>query len=130
MRVTKTIKADDIRARKYYRKYGDKLLSVRHVEDEEKQCLHTTVEIIVETHALEASLRDNSDSSHDRKIWVAVDIPWSEEALRMRAKSLGARWSSHYRVWVMLYEHAAELGVINRVVPDLIYKIEDVSFDD
>ena len=54
-------------------------------------------------------------------------MDFNDLELRYQAKQLGAMWSKKRKVWVLLYQHAVELGIIHRQRPDLMALVDDVD---
>jgi 6-phosphogluconate dehydrogenase (decarboxylating) len=109
------------------RRYGNKLVKVRYREDLDKQSVYTTVEVIITQRDIKPATNQSAVYAAQNKEWVAVQIDFKETQLRATVKALGAKWSIERKVWVMLYQHAVEAGVLNRVIPNLASKIKDVE---
>lgn len=127
MRVTKTIKPGQNGSQRFVRQYGKNLVTVRYREDTAKRSLYTTVEIIVDHRDMLPGINTASLTKFENNKWVALKIAFREAELRQRAKMIGAQWSVKYKVWVMLHQQAVELGIADRVVPNLAAKIDDID---
>ena len=128
MDVVKTMRPGQTGANRFVRKYGKQLVAVRYRRNPNDTKTYTTVELIVDEREYagkKVSLR--SVHAYKRKEWVAVPIAFHEHELRHQAKHLGARWSKNHKVWVLLYQHAVELGIIHRQRPDVLAQINDVD---
>jgi hypothetical protein len=51
---------------------------------------------------------------------VAVRIAYREAALRSAAKAAGARWDPALKLWVLRYDQAVALALVDRIVPDAL----------
>lgn len=91
---------------KQLRRYGDALVCVRYREDSERALRLTTVELVVE----QRPIRPRGDPT------VRVRIDFDEDALRQRAKDLGAQWHQPSRAWAMPYSVAERLQLVDRIV--------------
>jgi hypothetical protein len=74
--------------KKLVERYGDRLVCVRYRYDEERRRRIKTVELI----------EDETEWAPPGTLYL-VEIGWAEQALRERAKELGARWDPARRVW-------------------------------
>lgn len=75
-------------------KYGDALICVRYRYDETSRTRIKTVELIVEKKELSSTQK----KSEDDRI-VAVQIAFSETALKNMAKKMGGRWDPEVKLW-------------------------------
>ena len=128
MEVVKTIRPGQKGAGRFLRKYGKQLVVVRYRRSPDEKKTFTTVELIVDERGYEGkNINLVAVHGRKRKEWVAVPIAFHELDLRHQAKQLGAQWSVKQKVWVILYQHAVELGIIHRQRPDLMALIDDVD---
>jgi hypothetical protein len=98
--------------KKYLARFGERLVCVRYLYDEQNRCRHKTVELIVETVPWEPNAR--RPRRRDDEI-VAVRIAWHETDLRERARRLGAVWRPAQKLWEMHWIDARRLGIADRV---------------
>jgi len=99
--------------KKYVQRYGERLVCVRYLYDQQKGCRHKTIELIVETVPWQPKARRSR--RRDEEI-IAVRIAWSESDLRERAKRLGAIWRPAQKLWEMRWLDAKRLGLDDRIV--------------
>jgi hypothetical protein len=94
-------------------KFGPALLCVRYRYDEETGENLTTAEIVIERRPSNRSLRH-----HDIDI-VAVAVPFEEQILRKKLKSVGGRWDPRERVWRVQYGSIkTDSALVSRIVPE------------
>lgn len=106
MRITKTLLPGATGALKLARKFGAKLLCVRHRQDDKGHYRHVTVELVVER----VPIRPRSERL------VSVNIHPSRTALQARARAGGARWDGKARLWRMPKPLALRLGLRDQIV--------------
>ena len=109
LHVTKTLEPGQPGAVKLGQRYGDSLLCVRYRQDASGLVRYTTVELIV----------DRAEISQKSKRIVGVRIEYHEEALRMKARSAGARWDADSRLWRMPLSVAHALALTERVKEEI-----------
>ena len=127
MKVLKTIKPGQNGSRRFLREYGEKLVNVRYRQDLLKQSAYTTIEIIVDQRELlPPNVRAGLPTYYDN-LWVAIKITFKETELRSKVKQRGAKWSLRHKVWIMQRRLAVELGIADRVIPNLASRVEDVD---
>ena len=126
--VVKTLKPGQTGTSRFTRKYGAQLVAVRYRRKPLDNKTYTTVEIIVDEREYAGkNISLKSVHSYQRKQWVAVPIAFDELELRYQAKQMGAQWSKKYKVWVLLYHQAVEMGIIHRQRPDVLELIDDIE---
>lgn len=110
MKARLTLKPTHRKAKKFYRKYGDRLVYVRYRYDAVRQKRFTTVEIIV----------DEADWLPPRaplpEEIVGVRVEKEERDVQLRIKQVGGKWNWRKRVWELRYDAVLELGLRNRMV--------------
>jgi hypothetical protein len=99
--------------RKLLERYGERLVRVRYLYDQQSGRRLKTVELIVESVAWQPRARH--PRRRDDEI-VAVRIAFNESDLRERAKRLGAVWRPAHRLWEIKWIDAKRLGISDRVV--------------
>ena len=114
MKVIKKLNAGMPGTKFYTKLYGKNLVCIRHRYDPEKEQLHTTVELIVQSRKLKGKY--NVLSNYDHGAPVDVKIGYEESSLRQDVKSAGARWMQDSKTWRMPYSTAVKLGLINRIM--------------
>lgn len=101
--------------KRHLKRFGDRLLFVRYRNDPERQRRLVTVELIVEEGPL---LTQNPAIKHlfphpNRNVLVRID--YEETSLREKAKMEGARWQAEEKRWLMRYQNAKKLGLLDRI---------------
>ena len=114
MKVLKKLNAGVPGTKFYTKRYGKNLVCIRHRYDPEKDELHTTVELIVQSRKPKG--RYNVLSNRDHGAPVDVKIGFEERELRLSVKEAGARWIQDSKTWRMPYATAVKLGLINRIM--------------
>jgi hypothetical protein len=98
-------------AAKYLARYGDSLVSVRYRYDAERKKRQITVELVVDERHWEKDVKRIPANRI-----VKVKIYYGETDLRLRVRSVGAKWDSDNRVWEMKYGDVVALGLEKRIV--------------
>ena len=115
--VRQTLRPGDAGTRKFAARYGEKLICVRYRVDAARAVRYTTVELIVDRAPLtRRSMRPSSSSVPDRNPMVGVRILFREEALREKAKEVGAIWRPRQKLWEMPLLTARRLGLGDRIL--------------
>jgi len=110
MRTRVSLKPGRRGTKKLLAEYGDRLVRVRHRQDERTGQLFKTVELIVE----EMTDRPPDKSSTGQRI-VRLRVGWDEWEMRTTVKEAGGRWNPRERVWELRYDRVVELGLEERV---------------
>ena len=113
METRLTLRPGQNGTRKLVERYGERLVRVRYLYDQESSRRLKTVELIVESVPWKPRPRKLRRS--DDEI-VAVRIAFDETDLRERARRLGAIWRPKQRLWEMHWGDAKRLGLSGRVV--------------
>lgn len=127
MKVIKTIKPGQHGTRRFLKRYGERLVCVRYREEAATRSVFTTVELIVDQREKLPGVDQSSVYSQRDQQWVALKIAYEESELRSRVKRKGGQWSQREKVWVLMYKHAAEIGILDRVIPNLAARVTDVE---
>lgn len=127
MKVIKTISPGQPGAQRYTRRFGQRLIKVRYSADPRSRSVFTTVELVVARREHLPGVSLQAVFARQNKQWVAVRVDFEETELRQRIKATGAKWSKRHKVWVMLYEHALEVDVVDRIIPNLAGQVTDVD---
>ena len=106
LKVLKKLAPDQPGARKLARRYGNALVCVRHRADAKGQCRYTTVELLVETTAIQPRT--------DKLVKIKIDF--NEGHLRTVVRAAGAKWDPKGKVWLLPRRVAGALNLLNRVV--------------
>jgi len=86
--------------------YGESLVCVRHRQDTAGAFRYTTVELLIERHAIAA--RNTKP--------VGVRIDFRETQLRQTIRAHGGKWDPKRRVWVISRRVASKLDLQDRIV--------------
>ena len=96
---------------KLLEEYGERLVCVRYIYDDEKQIKLKTAEIIVE----KKPWRKDSKRIPKNKI-VRVQVEYGEIQIGRLIKSAGGRWNREKKVWELPYGEAIALGLDKRII--------------
>jgi hypothetical protein len=107
LRVSKTYSPDQNSAKRFARRYGDSLVSVRHRLSDDGTIRHTTVELLVESTPIASRARS----------LVAVRIAANDKSTRTLLMACGAQWQSKQRYWLLPRLVAKNLRLLGRIVP-------------
>jgi len=91
--------------------YGDRLLGVRYIYDDEKRIKLKTAEIIVE----KKPWCKDSKRIPKNKI-VSIQVEYGEIQIGRLIKSAGGRWNREKKVWELPYGEAIALGLDKRII--------------
>jgi hypothetical protein len=94
-------------------RYGDRLVCVRYLYDEEHSRRLKTVELVVEEKPWRGRARRPRRDDHEL---VDVRIEWRETELRTAVKKAGAMWRPKRRLWEMPWRVVRVLSLEHRVV--------------
>lgn len=114
MEVTKRLNPGMRGAKRYFNRFGERLLYVRYRRDQNTQKRYTTVELIVDEQAIIPQQRN-------KKLFplatenVHVTIGYHETELRNKAKQAGAKWQGAQKRWVIRRRDAIKLGLEDRI---------------
>jgi len=114
MKVIKKLNSGLPGTKFYSERYGKNLVCIRHRYDAEKDMLHTTVELIVQSRKPKGKYHVLSNQDHGAP--VDVKIGFEERELRQNVKDAGARWMQDSKTRRMPYSTAIKLGLINRIM--------------
>ena len=114
MKVMKKLNAGAPGTKFYTKLYGKNLICIRHRYNEERDELHTTIELVVQTRKPKGNYHVNSNRDHGAP--VDIKIEYEERELRTLAKEAGARWIQDSKSWRMPYSTAAKLGLLHRIL--------------
>ena len=104
------IKPDQPGAKKWTRKYGERLVCVRYRYDPEQEIKTKTVELIVEKSSWKPK---NKTPPH--KI-VRLRIEYGEKQLGLLVRAAGGRWNKEKKVWEIPCREVKALGLEDRIV--------------
>jgi len=107
-----TLRPGQSGTKKLVERYGERLVRVRYLYDEDHGRRLKTVELVVESVPWRP--RPRHLRRRDDEI-VAVRIAWAETDLRERARRLGAVWRPAQKLWEMTWVSAKRLGIADRV---------------
>lgn len=93
--------------------YGDRLLSVRYIYDEQKQIMLKTAEILIEEKPWR---RKNKKISYNKTVHLRIE--YGEIGLGRLVKSAGGRWNKEGGYWELPYREVVSLGLDNRIIND------------
>ena len=113
MRVGQTLLPGQRGAKRYTRKYGDRLVCVRYRYDAEHKQRHTTVELIVDTATWEPP-------PPSPETLVGVRVAWGETTIARQLKQAGGRWNRQRHCWEVSYGQATALALLDRLVSDVL----------
>jgi len=99
--------------KKLQARFGEKLVCIRYLYDQENRRRLKTVEVIVEEIEWEPCGRRPRRGSHDL---VGVRVEYDETALRHAVKTAGGIWRPRQRLWELSWEAVRILGLGSRVV--------------
>jgi hypothetical protein len=106
-RVVKKLAPSRPGAIKLARRYGEKLICVRHRIDPTGQLRVTTVELVVETTPIQTS----------SKAQVRVGNEFTDRTMRSALLKSGATWDQKSKSWFMSMKVAKALNLQNLVTP-------------
>jgi hypothetical protein len=107
LRVAKTYAPGQDGAKRFARRYGDRLVCVRHRLSEDATMRHTTVELLVESTPVASRARTA----------IAVRIPHADKRMRALLLACGARWQPENRYWLVPHLVARNLRILRHRVP-------------
>lgn len=114
MEVTKRLNPGMKGTKRYFNRFGERLLYVRYRRDQNTQKRYTTVELIVDEQAIIPQLRNkNLFPLTVENVYVA--IAYHEAELRHQVKQAGAKWQGEQKRWVMRRRDAVKLGLGDRI---------------
>ncbi|CAD5373042.1 conserved hypothetical protein [Rubrivivax sp. A210] len=105
--VAKTYAPDQNGAKRFEKRYGDKLVCVRHRLSDDGTVRHTTVELLIESTPVASRARS----------LVAVKIGASDKATRTLLMACGAQWVPKQKYWLVPRMVAKNLRLLKNVVP-------------
>ena len=115
MEVTKRLNPGMRGTKRYFNRFGERLLYVRYRRDQNTQKCYTTVELIVDEQAIIPPIRNkNLFPLPTENVYVA--IAYHTTTLRQTAKQAGAKWLGEQKCWVMRQRDAMKLGFKDRIV--------------
>ena len=94
-------------------RYGERLVCVRYLYDDARNCRLKTVELVIEEAPWHGRARRPRRNDHDL---VGVRIAWNESELRSAVKRAGAIWRPRQKLWKMSWQAVSTLGIGHRVV--------------
>ena len=113
METRLTLRPGQSGTKKLVARFGERLVRVRYLYDEQSGRRLKTVELIVES--VPWTPRARRPRRRDEEI-VAVRIAFHETDLRERAKRLGAVWRPAQKLWEVTWLDAKRLGIADRVM--------------
>ncbi|WP_370978401.1 hypothetical protein [Agaribacterium sp. ZY112] len=128
MKVTKTMRKGQQGARRFERKWGDRLVAVRYRYDASSNETVTTVELEVERRKKTPSnLNLHGPLSAQRKSVVAIRVHYRERELRQKIMANKAVWSPQLKLWLLKYTDAVALALCDRIVHGAAEVCQDVD---
>lgn len=106
LHVSKTYAPDQNGAKRFARRYGDKLVCVRHRLSDDGAMRHTTVELLVESTPV---------ASRTRTL-VALRIPPNDKHTRTLLMACGAHWQPKEKYWLVSRLVAKNLRLLGHMV--------------
>ncbi|MFQ5628930.1 MAG: hypothetical protein ACE5I1_09235 [bacterium] len=97
--------------KKWFERFGDRLVCVRYRYDAERRRKTKTVEIVVD----EGPWLPNSKRIPHNKV-VYVRIKYGEAHLGRIAREVGGKWNREKKLWEMPYKEAIAMGFQDRIV--------------
>lgn len=110
MIIYRRIKPGQPGAKKWTKKYGNRLVCVRYRYDEAQEFKTKTVEIIVEKKHRKPKKKIPSNKIVDLR------IVYGETRLGLLVKAAGGRWNKEKKLWEIPYKEVKALGLENRMV--------------
>lgn len=114
METRLTLRPGQSGTKKLVERYGERLVRVRYLYDQQAGRRLKTVELIIESVPWRPRARAPRRRDHEI---IAVRIAWHESALRERAKRLGAVWRPAQKLWEITWGNAKRLGIAERMQP-------------
>jgi hypothetical protein len=108
--IYRRIKPDQPGAKKWAKKYDNRLVCVRYRYNEVHECKTKTVEIVVEKKHWKPKNRIPSN-----KI-VNIRIEYGETQLDILVKAAGGHWNRGKKLWELPYFKVKALGLHDRMV--------------
>lgn len=105
LRVTKKLSPTSRGAIKLARQFGDALLCVRHRCDDKGEFRYTTVELLVETTAIQA---------RTEKV-VGVRVERDERSLQTVVRAAGGVWDYKTKLWLLPRRVVGILKLVDRI---------------
>ena len=103
--------------KKLVQQYGDRLVCVRYLYDEERQRRYKTVELIVDeipwNPGARPARKKPSRALDDR---VGIRVEWNETELREQIKGAGGIWRPKQKLWEISYAKVSAMGLDDRIV--------------
>jgi len=106
LRVAKTCAPDQNGAKRFAKRYGDKLVCVRHRLSADGSVRHATVELLVESTPVTSRART----------LVALKIGASDKRTRALLMACGAQWVPEEKYWLLPRMVAKNLRLLKNVV--------------
>ncbi|MCV6605514.1 MAG: hypothetical protein OIF34_09420 [Porticoccaceae bacterium] len=130
MQVIKTLRPGSPGTKRFLSRYGNRLVAVRYRRDDSRKRFLTTIEVVVDQRPLHDSNMSCADSHGlRRKSWVKLRVDWKEKEIQHAVKQEGGRWLAHEQLWILRYDKAVVLGLIERMYPDMDTFYEDGDLD-
>jgi uncharacterized protein YhdP len=107
LRVSKTYSPHQNGAKRFYSRYAENLVCVRHRLNEDGTVRHTTVELLVETTPIASRARS----------LVAIRIPPLDKNKRTLLMACGAQWKPKEKYWLLPRLVAKNLRLLRNIVP-------------
>ena len=111
LRTRQSLRPGQPGTRSLLRRFGNRLVRVRYLDDPASGRHLKTVELIVDEWDWPPPR-----PARDPGQIVALRIAWEEAELQGRVKSAGGRWNPTRRVWEVRYAVAERLGLAGRIV--------------
>lgn len=118
MDVIKTMTPGVPGTKRFYRKWGDRLIAVRYRNDLDNNRRITTVEICVDQRPLSSEKKQVLPSYYEDAVPVPVRVGVEESELRELIKQHGGKWDVIDKAWYLSLEMAKILGLTDRVVAE------------
>jgi hypothetical protein len=107
LRVARTYRPDCNGAKRLARRYGDRLVCIRHRLNAAGTVRYTTVELLIERVPVVARSRTR----------IAIRVPAATKATRQRLLASGAQWQPQQRYWILPRNVARNLRLLRYAVP-------------
>ncbi len=111
MKVLRRIQPGKAGTKKYLEEYGEKLVCVRYIYDEEEQTKTKTIELVVEKRPWHKTSGKISESEI-----MHVRVNYRETELRKQIKSAGGKWNREEKVWELSYRDVKDLELTDRII--------------
>ncbi len=110
MQIRRILKPGQNGTRKLTEEYGDRLLCVRYIYDDETNVKLKTVEIIVD----KKPWHKDGKRIPGNKI-VGVHVAYGEIRIGRLIRSAGGKWNRQSKVWELPYREVLALGLAERI---------------